>query len=171
MAGRSFMKQASQQQDDDKFTRNDAPRTRPRPTRSATTPATTMREKADPNATPKRHRMSVTSTMLALRRPREWRSRLPAAFNIARFVIYGQCSQVIQDLKWYSYIFCHRCRSHLDGGMSCCRRSVPTGPSGLGSDHIRAFLDIRLHCLNHHLCHSPHLHALETGGESDFDSY
>lgn len=91
MTGRSFMKQASTAQDDDKFTRNDAPRTRPRPSRSATTPATTttMREKADPNATPRRHRMSVTSTLLALRHPREWRSRLPAAFNIARFVIYG----------------------------------------------------------------------------------
>jgi hypothetical protein len=88
-----FMKR-TKSSGEDKYTRDDAPRTRPRP-------RTTEQEKRkDNSATPatnnnsrQRRRLSMTSTILALN-PREWRTRLPAAFNVARFVVYGM-SQII----------------------------------------------------------------------------
>jgi hypothetical protein len=97
------MKPAAESTGEDKFTRDDAPRTRPRP--STTTNTTTKKEsEKKPTATPnnthnttttstserQRRRLSMTPTIDFLKHPSEWRSRLPAIFNIVRFVIYGQ---------------------------------------------------------------------------------
>jgi hypothetical protein len=84
-----FMKRGAQAPADDKYTRDDTTRTRPRPS-DKPRDANTSAAAADATTTARqRRRMSMASTLDVLKHPREWRSRLPAVFNILRFVIYG----------------------------------------------------------------------------------
>jgi hypothetical protein len=76
------IKRTREQADNDPYTRDTTPRTRPRPPPKDTTMET--------DANRRRKRMSMSSTVFTtLAHPREWRSKLPAWFNIARFVVYG----------------------------------------------------------------------------------